>query len=161
MRDALHIGGLFLVFAFLATRFPPVAPLPHGDGDRPAFASFVTLTPAAHAALLGAARTSWQVRSQARSRPSIGRLDSGIPLLSEALPPPEPVDFPPLDPETSSLPPPDSEAYALLPRTEGAAMPEFAPRRAESAGASARRPAFGREEMLSTDNSTILKEIMQ
>ena len=163
MRDALHIGGLFLVFAFLATRFPSVAPLPQGDDARPAFASFVTLSSEAHAARLESARTSWQVRSQARGRPSIGRLDSGIPLLSDALPAPAQAEFPRLDPDASSLPPPDAETYALLPGTEGAAMPEFAPRarKAESGDAPARPPAFGREEMLSTDNSTTLKEIMR
>ena len=163
MRDALHIGGLFLMFAFLATRFPSAAPLPPDVGPRPAFASFVTFTPAAHAARLEAARTSWQVRSQARSRPSIGRLDTGIPLLSETLPPPATAAFPLPGPARSRLPPPDAETYALLPGTEGAEMPEFAPRarRTEPADTPVRPPAFGRDEMLSTDNSTILKEIMQ
>ena len=162
MRDALHIGGLILVFAFLATRFPSLAPVPADDRARQSFASFVTLSPAAHAVLLEATRTSWQVRNHARGKPSIGRLDSGIPLLSDSLPPP-PLELSCLDKETTGLPPPDPETYALLPNTEGAEMPEFVPRahKAESADVSAKKSTFGRDAMLSTDNSTILKEIMR
>ena len=84
-------------------------------------------------------------------------------VACHALPAPAQAEFPRLDPDASSLPPPDAETYALLPGTEGAAMPEFAPRarKAESGDTPARPPAFGREEMLSTDNSTTLKEIMR
>ena len=167
MRDALHIGGLFLVFAFLVTRFPADLPFAPVSEERasPLFASFVTLSPAAHAARLEAARTSWQVRSRARGRPSIGRLDSDIPLLMETLPPPETGGFSASQSDISDLPPPDVETYALLPPTAGADMPEFLPstRRAETVDPSTQtsRQVFGRDEMLSTENSRTLKEIMK
>ena len=102
MRDALHIFGLFAVFAFLALQFPKGAVLDEKEsaGSAP-FAEFVTLSPKAHAVYLDAARTSWQVKNEARSRPSIGRLDADVPLLSELLPPPSlslapppPMDIP-------------------------------------------------------------------
>lgn len=168
MRDILHIGGLFLVFAFLVTRFPSELPLLAGTEriSPPPFASFVTLSPAASAAQLEAARTSWQVRSRARGRPLIGQLDSDIPLLAETLPPPETGGFSALSSDVSGLPPPDVETYAFLPPTVGADMPDFVPsaRRAEVFDPSADRAprkAFGREEMLSTENSRTLKEIMK
>ena len=89
MRDALHIFGLFAVFAFLALQFPKGAVLVEKESaERAPFAEFVTLSPNAHAVYLDAARTSWQVKNEARSRPSIGRLDADVPLLSELLPPP-------------------------------------------------------------------------
>ena len=64
------------------------------------------------------------------------------------------------------LPPPDPETFALIPPTRGADMPAFAVRvlRAETdhpPEEPAAKPAFGRAEMLSTENSRILKEIMQ
>ena len=166
MRDVLHIGGLFLVFAFLVTRFPSVVPLPSSDGARSAFAAFVTLSPAAHAARLEAARTSWQVRSRARGRPSIGRLDSDVPLLAETLPAPETEAFSVLPSDVSFLSSPDVETYAFLPPTVGADMPEFVIRaqQAETVDPPADRTSrmvFGREEMLSTENSRTLKEIMK
>jgi len=167
MRDALHMIGLFAVFAFLALQFPESA-VSKGAREmaRAPFATFVTLSPAAHAAYLDRARTSWQVRSEARSRPNIGRLDSDVPILSEALPPP--VFYLATLPSAPSapLPPPDPETYSLLPPTRGANVPAFAVRvpRAEAdrlpEDATA-KAAFGRAEMLSTENSKILKEIMQ
>jgi len=167
MRDALHILGLFVVFAFLALQFPEGVMLAEkGSAERAPFAEFVTLSPDAHAVYLDAARTSWQVKNEARSRPTIGRLDADVPLLSELLPPPSLslASLPP--PDAVPLPPPDPETYALIPPTRGADLPAFAVRvlRAETdrpPEAPAATPAFGRAEMLSTENSRILKEIMQ
>ena len=167
MRDVFHIGGLFLVFAFLVTRFPsdlPLASEPERGALLP-FASFVTFSPAAHAARLEAARTSWQVRSRARGRPAIGSLDSDIPLLMETLPPPETGGFATFPAEISDLPPPDVETYALLPPTSGADMPDFVlpARRTETVDLAmpTSNKVFGRDEMLSTENSRTLKEIMK
>ena len=167
MRDALHIAGLFAVFAFLALQFPEGAVLEEkGAVERAPFAEFVTLSPEAHAVYLDAARTSWQVKNEARSRPSIGRLDADVPLLSELLPPPSLslVSLP--VPDATPLPPPDPETFSLIPPTRGADMPTFAvrARHAETDHPPedpATKPAFGRAEMLSTENSRILKEIMQ
>ena len=167
MRDALHIFGLFAVFAFLALQFPKgVLQEKKELAERAPFAEFVTLSPNAHAIYLDAARTSWQVKNEARSRPSIGRLDADVPLLSELLPPPS-LSLAPLPPtDAVPLPPPDPETFALIPPTRGADMPAFAVRvlHAETdhpPEESAAKPAFGRAEMLSTENSRILKEIMQ
>ena len=167
MRDALHMAGLFAVFAFLALQFPEAAVSKGGRGsEHPPFAAFVTLSPAAHAAYLDSARTSWQVKSEARSRPTIGRLDSDVPILSETFPPPVfYLTAVPSAPPTP-LPPPGPETYSLLPPTLGADMPAFAVRvlQAETdhpPEETTAKPAFGRAEMLSTDNSRILKEIMQ
>ena len=60
----------------------------------------------------------------------------------------------------------NAETYALIPPTRGADMPAFAVRvlRAETdhpPEEPAAKPAFGRAEMLSTENTRILKEIMQ
>ncbi len=169
MRDFLHISGLFLAFAFLATRFPTDLPLAFGNekATAPSFASFITLSSAAHAARLEAARTSWQVRSRARGRPAIGRLDADIPLLAETLPPPLNATFNPSSlPNASGLPPPDAETYAFLPPTAGGDEPGFAiPSRREGKavpeGDRQDHPAFGRDEMLSIENSRTLKEIMK
>ena len=167
MRDALHIFGLFAVFAFLALQFPKGAVLVEKEpAERAPFAEFVTLSPNAHAVYLDAARTSWQVKNEARSRPSIGRLDADVPLLSELLPPPSLTLASLPSSDAAPLPPPDPETFALIPPTRGADMPTFAVRvlHAETdhpPEESAAKPAFGRAEMLSTENSRILKEIMQ
>ena len=167
MRDALHIFGLFAVFAFLALQFPKGVLLEQKElAERAPFAEFVTLSPNAHAVYLDAARTSWQVKNEARSRPSIGRLDADVPLLSELLPPPSLTLAPLPPPDATPFPPPDPETFALIPPTRGANMPAFAVRvlRAEtppSSQESDTKPTFGRAEMLSTENSRILKEIMQ
>lgn len=167
MRDAVHIGALIAVFVFLATRFPQDMPVQAPSAaEAGAFASFVTLSPDAHATLLEAARTSWQVRSESRGRPSIGRLDSGIPLLSDSLPPPERCDFPEAGRKAASLRAPDAGTYSLLPQTMGADIPAFAvkatPAEASSSGGNGGvRQAFSRDDMVSTENSTKLKEIMQ
>ena len=167
MRDALHIFGLFAVFALLALQFPKGALLEEREPvERAPFAEFVTFSPKAHAVYLEAARTSWQVKNEARSRPSIGRLDADVPLLSELLPPPSLSLATLPSPDATPLPPPDPETFALIPPTRGADMPAFAVRvlRAETdhpPEEPAAKPAFGRAEMLSTENSRILKEIMQ
>ena len=167
MRDALHIFGLFAVFAFLALQFPKGALLEEKEpAARAPFAEFVTLSPKAHAVYLDAARTSWQVKNEARGQPSIGRLDADVPLLSELLPPPT-LSFASLPtPDVAPLPPPTPETFALIPPTRGADMPTFAvrARHAETdhpPEEPAAKPAFSRAEMLSTENSRILKEIMQ
>ena len=127
MRDTLHIAGLFAVFAFLALQFPKGALLEERESaEQATFAEFVTLSPDAHAVYLEAARTSWQVKNEARSRPSIGRLDADVPLLSELLPPPSLYLAPLPSPDAAPLPPPDPETYALIPPTRGADMPAFA-----------------------------------
>lgn len=159
MRDFLHAGGLFLLVAFLAMSFPSAFPVP-AEGSGGGFARFVSLTPARHDALLEAARTSWQVRSEARSRPSVGRLDADAPLLADSLPPPASPVF--RDPVTvaAALPEPDSRTYMFLPATMAAAVPEFAPGKGKG-GVRAEAPAFTREELLSTGNSETLKELMR
>ena len=168
MRDAFHIGGLFLVFAFLMTRFPADLPIMSNveKSDTPPFASFITLSPAAYAAWQEAARTSWQIRSQARGRPLIGRLDSDIPLLTETLPPPMANALPLSSSDVFCLPPPDIDTYAFLPPTVGAAMPEFAPpaqrmKVVDPPADHVSRVTFEKDEMLSIENSRTLKEIMK
>lgn len=167
MRDAIHIGLLALVFAFLATRFPSSLPSAPAVATAPAFASFITLSPAAHSAWLESARTSWQVRNQARSRPSIGRLDADIPLLAEILPPIQPVVFRHPKQAAADIPMSDGDTYSFLPPSGGADMAEFsAPPRAKDADVPARqgepaKPAFDRKSMVSFEQSRILKEIMQ
>lgn len=169
MRDAIYIVLLFVVFAFLATRFPHNVPLAFAaasERTRP-FASFVSLSPDVNAACLDAVRTPWQVRRDARSRPAIGRLDSGIALLDETMP--KVVAGLPADtmPSSSSLPPPGAEAYSLLPFTMGCDVAAFAVRaQSGKTGTGVRSPsampeAFSRDDMLSAENSTVLKEIMQ
>ena len=167
MRDFLHISCLFLVFAFLATRFPSEVPFVPPQAAPASFASFVTLSPAAHAAQLEAARTSWQVRSKARGRPSIGRLDADIPLLSETLPPPAAAGFPYSPLEPVPFPEPDLATFAFLPPTAGAEMPDFAIRAFQTQGhqppegRTGRPPAFDRREMLSTKDYRTLKELLK
>lgn len=159
----MHIAGLFLIFAFLATRFPQSAPaVAAASAPQPAFASFVMPSPETHVAWLEAARTSWQVRSHARGRPSIGRLDFEVPLLSAAIPPAASAEFLPL-PSHTALPPPDAATFALLPPTMGAAMPEFAipPRRATGDAPLGRVLAFSRKEMLALDDYITVKEMMK
>ena len=166
MRDFLQIGVLFFLFAFLVTRYPTTVPKA-SPVARPvsSFASFVTLSPSAHAARLEAARTSWQVRSKARGRPMIGRLDSSIPLLTDALPPPEADAFAPLPVTRAALPAPDADTYALMPPTLGAEMADFAigTRQAGSGlqSAVAVQPPFDRKAMLATDDYRSIKEIMK
>ena len=167
MRDALHIAALFFVFSFLATRFPSeIAWIDGKEGPQRSFASFLVLSPAEHTACIEATRPSWQVRSAANGRPSIGRLDAGIPLLDETLPPPENVivGLPP----SVSMGPLDVDAYSFLPPTLGVDEPVFATRvlRADTdhppeAEADANTAAFSKAHMLSTENSKTLKEIMQ
>lgn len=169
MRDAIYIVLLFIVFAFLATRFPHNVPLSFvaaSERMRP-FASFVSLSPDVNAACLDAVRTPWQVRRDARSRPSIGRLDSGIELLDETMPKVVaklPVD----DLPTSFGPlPSGSAAYSLLPFTMGCDVAAFAVRaQSGKTVAGIRNPAahpetFSRDDMLSAENSTVLKEVMK
>lgn len=167
MRDAIHIMGLALLFVFLAVQYPLADAVDcAGAADTAAFASFITLSPAAHAAYIDATRTSWQVSNEARGMPSIGRLDSDVPMLSNTLPP-----IPDPNPDTSApegpqLPSPDPDVYSLIPPTMGGDVSAFAVR--SLPGETDRRPgdraekaAFGRDEMLSVDNYRSLKEIMQ
>ena len=167
MRDVFYIGGLFLVFAFLATRFPSQLPADPPPSVPVPFASFVTFSPAAHAAQLEAARTSWQVRNRARGRPSIGRLDADIPLLSDALPPPTIGGFPRQSALSGDFPEPDAATYAFLPPTMGAALPDFAIPANPAAtphlpeGRTDRPPTFGLNEMLSIENYRTLKELIR
>ena len=167
MRDVLHIGCLFFVFAFLMTRFPTDVPTGQPSPPPAPFAAFVTFSPAAHAAQLEAARTSWQVRSRARGRPSIGRLDADVPLLAETLPPPAPGVFQQRLGKPESLPEPDVSTYAFLPPTAGAEMPDFTIRAGRSAAVrpaerrTSHPPVFGKDEMLSLDGYRTLKELMK
>ena len=168
MRDCLHIIGLFLLFTFLAMQFP-AGTLSVGRSQEPAnapFAAFVELSPASYSAYLGAARTSWQVRSESRGKPSIGRIDSDIPLLSETLPPPS-WEMPAVPRHSGApIPPPEIETYSLVPQTMGRDVAAFSVRAPRTANdhppeETSEKPTFAREDMLSTENSRILKEIMQ
>jgi len=162
MRDVLHIGCLFLVFAFLVTRYPSEMPSV-ADSARayPSFAAFVELSPSAHAARLAAARTSWQVRSQAR----IGQLDSDVPLLSETLPPPVVPEVHPFAGNGAELVAPDANTYSFLPPTAGAEMPDFAIKGLQRPAGGALelqdRRAFGKDQMLAIEDYETLKEIMR
>jgi hypothetical protein len=160
MRDMLHVCGLFSLFAVLAMSFPSTVPVPTAVRGA-AFAEFVQLSSARHDAVLEAARTSWQVRSEARSRPSVGRLDADAPLLADSLPPPAAPVY--RDPAATGapLPRPDATIYSFMPATMGTAFSDYAPGTGRAAAPSAEEPAFRREEMLSTENSPILKELMQ
>ena len=167
MRDLLHIVVLFLVFGFLATRFPrEIMHLDDSEGAQLTFASFLVLSPKEHAACIEATRASWQVRNELSGRPSVGRLDAGVQFLENAIPPPPsyPVD---------SIPPgawlqrPTTYTYSFLPPSMGRNEPAFAVRvpnadadHPPEAEQRADRP-FGMKEMLSTENSRTLKEIMQ
>lgn len=160
MRDWLHVCGLFALFAFLATRFPPVSPEP-SPAPRAGFAAYVTLSSARHDALLESARTSWQVRSEARSRPSVGRLDADVPLLSDSLPPPAEAVFRDAPAVRKAIGEPDARTCSFLPATMGAEFPDYAPGNGRAAAPSVGEQTFRREELLSTENSPILKELMQ
>ena len=162
MRDVLHIGGLFLVFAFLVTRYPSEMPsVVDSVRTSPSFAAFVELSPLAHAARLEAARTSWQVRSQAR----IGQLDSDVPLLSETLPPPVVPEVHPFAGNGAELVAPDANTYSFLPPTAGAEMPDFAIKGLQRPAGGALelqdRRAFGKDQMLAIEDYETLKEIMR
>lgn len=168
MRDMIYIALLFAVFAFLATRFPGDLPAVVADTDlRRPFASFVTLSPEVNASCLDAVRTPWQVRRDARSRPAIGRLDSGIALLEEAMPKAVASLSEVAMPAAASLPPAGPAAYSLLPFTMGRDVETFAVRaQPRDRVAHARTPAtppaaFSRDDMLSAENSMLLKEMMQ
>lgn len=160
MRDAIQIGALALIFVFLATRFPETLPFEVRETvETPSFASFVTLSQKDHASLLEAARTSWQVRSEARGRPSIGRLDSGIPLLEDSLPPPSPLAFPRLVQDCTPLGAPTVETYSLVPETRGANIPAFAVKATQQGAKSTAHEAFPTNDMISIDNYPTLKEM--
>ena len=168
MRDVLHIGGLLAMFVFLATRFPTeVADIARPETVRRPFASFAVLSAKDHAVLLERVRTSWQIRNETRGRPSIGRLDAGIALLEDAPPPVADTVFPSAAADDSPVSAPTPETYLLLPQTAAAEMPAFSVREVKRGNDGSRqeagkgRPAFSREEMLSIDSLTRLKEIMQ
>ena len=166
MRDAFYIFGLFAFFLLLAADFPAQLaedrPLP---ARKSTFASFVELPPSVHAAYLESARTTWQVRSGSRGRPVIGSLDSGVPLLTDSLPPREKVVFGVIEIPDMPVGATDIGAYSLVPATGGADSPVFCARPANScapgdSGGDASAP-FRRSDMLSIDNYGKLKEIMQ
>ena len=165
MRDILYITGLFAAFLALAMDFPQKLAEERRDRPVPSFASFVELSPSVHAACLELARTSWQVRSGSRGRPVIGSLDSGIPLLTEFLPPREKVMF--ADVEITPMPagPVDVGVYSLLPASESADNAVYSTRPAKTApekdqGKDTSVP-FSKKDMLSVDQFRKLKEIMQ
>lgn len=167
MRDILYIFGLFAFFLLLAADFPEgMAERCAASEPRAAFASFVELPPAMHAACLESARTTWQVRNGSRGRPVIGILDSGIPLLTDHLPPRENVVFKDIEIQSKPVGPTDISVYSLMPATEGVNSPAFETRSisdsavVKEVGASAKAP-FPDDEMLSTDRYRKLKEIMQ
>lgn len=161
MRDAIHIVCLFAFFLLLAADFPGglAGPCP-APVRQPAFASFVELHPSVHAVYLESARTTWQVRNASRRRPVIGSLDSGVPLLSDCLPPRDKVVF--ADIEIPAMPagPADIGAYSLVPASEGADIPAFSTRPAER-GTDVATERFSRQDMLSVDNYGKTKEMMQ
>ena len=160
MRDILYITGLFAAFLALAMDFPQKLAEERRDRPVPSFASFVELSPSVHAACLELARTSWQVRSGSMANPVIGSLDSGIPLLSDSLPPAAKVEFREIAVPALPVGRADMEDYSLLPATSGADSPAFATRPSGPAEDGA-GPAFPRQEMISVETSRKLKEIMQ
>lgn len=164
MRETLYILGLMGAIFLLALDFPAgavgIAPQAR---VRPPFASYVELSPSAHAACLEAAKTSWQVRSGSRGRPVIGSLDSGVPLLMDSLPSPEKVVFRECDVSDSPVGLAEIDVYSLMPGTEGVDSPSFKvrPQGDDGAKAGERKAAFPRADMLSIKDFGKLKEIMQ
>lgn len=164
MRDALYIGCLLLAVAVLAMDFPVAAVKPLFDSNsQSSFASYVELSPRVHADCIEAARTSWQVRSGSKVRPSIGGLDSGMPLLSESAPLQETVDFKQKEDIRSPVGSVCPEVYSLMPQTSGADMKKYSIKRSSEKEATEviSELPFPIKEMLSTENSGKLKEIMQ
>ena len=167
MRDFVHIVGLVALFAFLATRFPSHLPGSAKEGEAPAaFAAYITLSPAEHAARLEAARTFWQVSDANRVHASIGRLDTGVRLLDDALPAPTFAAMPPVSATGAALPAPELETYALMPPSQGRDLPEFSVKALRSESdyppeEAVDAPAFSRKAMLSPENSTKLKELLK
>lgn len=161
MRDALYIVCLFAAVFLLALDYPSGIwnlDEPHSPGA--AFASFVTLSPSVHAACIEAARTSWKVTSEARSRPVERSLDSGISLLDDFLPPPAKAFVDVSGFSVASFGgSPAVDIYSLLPETAEKNMLKFSAK--PSGGEHSPAPAFSMGEMLSTSNSATLKEIMQ
>ena len=163
MRDLLYIVGLLAAVCILAADFPVSAANVSGEESvRVPFASYVELSPSAHAAFLESARTSWQVRSGSRGRPVIGSLDSGVPLLMESLPAREKVEFRRMDGSDSPVGNVDIDVYSLLPGPAGVDSPRFSakPQRGMPEGGG-KDMAFPKAEMLSVDQFRKLKEIMQ
>lgn len=160
MRDVLYITGLFVAFTLLAMDFPSGLSKSFQAPSPPSFASFVELSPSAHAACLESARTSWQVRSGFRGSPVIGSLDSSFPLLTDYLPEKEKVEFRKI--ETLALPvgQVDVGEYSLLPASEGMDSPMLSTRPVGIGGGDA-KDQFSRSEMLSVDAFGKIKEIMQ
>ena len=163
MRDVLYIVGLMAAICILAADFPvAVANVCEGEPGRIPFASYVELSPSAHASYLESARTSWQVRNGSRGHPVIGSLDSGVPLLMESFPAREKVEFRRIDGLDSPVGPVDVGMYSLLPGSEGMDSPRFSSRPQRSVPEDAGKGmAFPKEEMLSVDQFRKLKEITQ
>ena len=92
----------------------------------------------------------------------IGSLDSGVPLLMEALPAYEKVEFRRMDGMDSPVGNVDIDVYSLLPGSEGVDSPRFSakPQRGIPEGGN-KDMAFPKAEMLSVDQFRKLKEIMQ
>ena len=161
MRDALYIFCLFAFFLLLAADFPSGLATSCTVPERqPVFASFVELPPSVHAACLESARTTWQVRNGSRSRPIIGSLDSGVPLLLDSLPPREGVVFADIEIPVMSTVPIDIGAYSLMPESEGADNPAFSTRPTRQ-DAAVPTEMFSRKDMLSVDNYGKIKEMIQ
>lgn len=162
MRDFIYVGILFALVAFLATSFPAYIPVAEKLAN-PGFASFVVFTPAKHDAILEAARTSWQVRSKARSQPSVGRLDADTPLLADTLPPPAAPVFGNPGIVGRALPDASSGTYLFMPPSMEAQSADFVVgrKRAPLSPDPTVEPVFGRDEMLSIEKIKILKELMQ
>ena len=161
MRDLLYITGLIALVVLLAAEFPVSAtPSISGGAMKPAFASFVELSPAVHAACLESARASWQMRRNSGGRHAIGSLDSGVPLLNDEYPQREKVAFGAVDVPNLPAGPLDVLVYSLLPATEGCDIPSLTvrPQNGTSTGNGA---VFGREEMISIENFDKLKEMIK
>jgi hypothetical protein len=163
MRDFLYILGLMAAICILAMDFPVAVANACGDSPlRAPFASYVELSPSVHAAYLESAKTSWQVRNGARAHPAIGRLDSGVPLLMEALPAHEKVEFGRIEGSASPVGTVDVGVYSLLPGSEGVDSPRFSAKpQCDMAEDGGNDKAFPKDEMLSVDQFRKLKEIMQ
>ncbi len=167
MRDAIHIASLLLLFALLAMQFPGgIARAMMDEPDTPPRVSFVALSPEVYASCLDAVRTSWQMRGKARGSLVAGRLDTDISLLDNLIAAPS---FPAMDdapPPPLRMPAPGAATYSMLPATMGVEVPALSARAGDGRHADqggGRRPAaaFDRSEMLSVEEMTSLKEIMQ
>ena len=165
MRDVVYMSGILCLFAMLAAEFPEFPPAgPEVSRGVESFASFVELSPEAHALCLESAKMSWRIGGVARPRASIGSLDAGIPLLTDFLPPLDGPRFADVAVSGNPLAAADIGTYSLRPASLGRDMPEFAQKPAgatSGAGSASATAGFSREDMLSLENMHKMKEMVK